>query len=120
MATTYRKTIIALAVTDIVIGTEGSLMQIAAALSKNLIILEGSDAFYKNSFLEARNPKITILSAHKCKLWLNTNLMLESRYCFLNKDGKIIMENNPCLANIKFKDILNQIKRRIKLSSLSS
>jgi len=116
LAPTYRKAIITIAAADIIVGAEGSLIHIAAALGKNLVLLEGSDAFYKNSFLEIGSPKITILSHHRCKLWLNTRLMLEKRYCFLDKEGKII-RNNPCLANIKPKNIIDQIKKHIKLSS---
>ncbi|MBI4993692.1 hypothetical protein HZC33_01910 [Candidatus Wolfebacteria bacterium] len=95
----YRDAILYMAACDIVIGAEGSLIHIASSFNKKIIVLEGSDNFYKNSFLKP-NGNITILSAHTCKLWINSNSNLKMRHCFLDNFGKIRRGANQCLANI--------------------
>ncbi|MBI5306731.1 hypothetical protein HZB04_04090 [Candidatus Wolfebacteria bacterium] len=95
----YRDAILYMANCDIIIGAEGSLIHIASSFNKKIIVLEGSDSFYKNSFLKS-NSNITILSAHTCKPWINSDSNLKMRYCFLDNSGKIKRGANQCLANI--------------------
>lgn len=105
----YRDAILEIAKSDIIIGTEGSLIHIATALQKKIIALEADFSFKKQTFLNNLN-NIKILNNHICKQWYDKNKQEIIRLCFLNKNGRVTKGENHCLKNISPISIIKAIK----------
>lgn len=104
----YRKAILTIAASDIVVGVEGSLIHIAAALGKKLIVLEANNSFRKQTFLTELNNS-RIISHHVCQPWYHTDLKKTLMICYLDDDGDIKQDYNPCLSSINPLEIIRAI-----------
>ncbi|MEK7658041.1 MAG: hypothetical protein AAB366_02565 [Patescibacteria group bacterium] len=106
---TYREAILAIAKTKIIIGTEGSLIHIAAALEKKIVVLDADFPFRKQTFINVLK-NIIILNNHICHPWYEKNKKEMIRLCFLDKNGRVIKNENPCLKNINPNSVIEAIK----------
>lgn len=88
---------------------EGSLIHVAAAFQKKIIVLEADFSFKKQTFLNNFN-NVKILNNHICEPWYDKNKQEIIRLCFLTKNAHVIKGENRCLKNISPVSIIKAIK----------
>mgnify|MGYP001571614436 FL=1 len=106
---TYREAILTIVKTNIIIGTEGSLIHIAVALGKKIVALDADFSFRKQTFMNIFE-NVIILNNHICHPWYEKNKKEMIRLCFLDKNGLLIKNENPCLKNISPNSVIEAIK----------